>query len=189
MGGCTAAVQSCVGKRRLIITMKDLAKKAAKNRRMVTFAQLMGCLGSGACAAAVGTACVHAGVFTAGTACLAAAGVMGTLGCADAVKSCVGKRRLMITMKDAAKNDAKKRRMVTLGQLMGCLGSGACAAAVAAACVTEGVVTVGTGCLAAGGVLATIGCTAAVQSCVGKRRHLLVFKAAAKRKLAALGHK
>merc|ERR1711939_980061 len=91
MGGCTAAVQSCVGKRRLIITMKDLAKKAAKNRRMVTFSQLMGCLGSGACAAAVGTACVHAGVFTAGTACLAAAGVMGTLGCADAVKSCVGR--------------------------------------------------------------------------------------------------
>merc|ERR1711939_1294601 len=130
MGGCTDAVKSCVGKRRLIITIKDAAKRAAKKRRMVTFSQLMGCLGSGACAAAVGTACVHAGVFTAGTACLAAAGVMGTLGCADAVKSCVGKRRLMITMKEAAKNDAKKRRMVPPAQVAMCLGSSPCASAV-----------------------------------------------------------
>merc|ERR1711981_985927 len=64
----------------------------------------------------------------------------------------------------------KLRRMVTFGQIMGCLGSGACAAAVGFACSTEGVVTVGAGCLAAGGALATFGCTDAIKSCVGKRR-------------------
>merc|ERR1711862_206093 len=68
---------------------------------------------------------------------------------------------------------APKRRAVTFGQIMGCLGSGACGAAVAAACVTEGTVTLEAGCLAAGGILANLGCTDAVKSCVGKRRRQL----------------
>merc|ERR1719454_1015961 len=120
----------------------------------------MGCLGTGACATAIGTACVHGTVFTAGTACLAAAGVLGTMGCADAAKSCVGKRRLVtnrVPIAPKRRAVSPPRRNVTFGQMMGCLGTGACATAIGTACVHGTVFTEGTACLAAAGVLGTMG--------------------------------
>merc|ERR1712019_17087 len=76
------------------VETKVLAKKENPQRKLISWGQISGCLGTGACAAAVFTACVVEGVFTAEASCVAAGGVLAVAGCPDAVKSCVKHRRL-----------------------------------------------------------------------------------------------
>merc|ERR1712072_1641125 len=133
-----------------------------------------------------------------GTSCVAMGGVLAVMGCTDAVKSCIRQGRRMnayalkremnaLVPKRELKAVAPKRRAVDAGQVMACLGTGACGAAVGIACGLIGEFTLETSCIAMGGVLAVMGCTDAVKSCIRQGRRM--NELAPKREMTAIAVK
>jgi len=147
-------------------------RKHVDNRRMMaapSVDQMLGCLGFGACSAALASSCVVAGTFTAEAGCVAAGGVLSVIGCGGAIKDCVNSTRRL----NEPKPVVKRRMDINFGQLTGCGISAGCAAALGTSCYALGVVTLGEGCLAAGGLLSGLGCVDAVKSCVHTLRRRL----------------
>merc|ERR1712050_727148 len=125
-----------------------------------------GCLGTGACAVLAAAECAATGIETVGVGCLAFGGALDAIGCLGAIASCLNQRRAVAVPKKVA----PKRRNYGLSNLVGCLGTGACAVLAAAECAATGIETVGVGCLAFGGALDAIGCLGAIASCLNQRR-------------------
>merc|ERR1712146_751841 len=76
------------------VAKKPAAKKpvspATPHRKLFDIRPVLACLGTGACATALATACVVEGTFTAEAGCVAAGGVLAVMGCKDAVDACIG---------------------------------------------------------------------------------------------------
>jgi len=150
--------------------------------------QMLGCLGFGACSAALASSCVVAGTFTAEAGCVAAGGVLSVIGCGGAIKDCVNSTRRLNEPKPVVKRRMvtvaqNQRRMVTVSQVTSCLGLGACATVLGSMCA-EGPLTAGMSCLVADDLLALAGCGDAITSCIrGNVRRLVEPKPVVKRRM------
>merc|ERR1712046_249117 len=142
--GCTDAIKACVGQRRM---------QLRRELSLPSLDRVKACVDSAGCAVDLAQNHSVTDIFNALTG-----------SCKDNVMKCaMGRRRLAANVPAVV---SPKRRNLDLGQIAGCLGGGLCGLAFAGECGVTGLETMGVGCLAGGGVLAMMGCTDAIKSCV-----------------------